>query len=464
MQTPNARVRRDEQGRRSCRRRSSSRATSSSSRRATRSPPTRACCRLSNLAAEEAALTGEIACPSAKDANAPVADDAPHRRSREHASSSGRASCAEARARSSSRRDRDTELGKLATLIHSARDQKTPLEEKLDSFGKQILWACLALSALLFARGYVQGRRSVARAAPRGGEPRGRRDPRGPARDHDDHARARHAAHGEARRDRPQARRGRDARRGDGHLLRQDRHAHAERDDRARGLRGATSRTTSPATGYDPDGRDLDTERASVVDGARASRCSELLATVALCNNATLEQKRRRAGASSAIRPRARSSRSPRRAASRASRSRRTRSLKELPVRQRSQADDGRHARRERAARSSHAKGSADVLLPLCVDVSRRTKARSALDDATRDAILAEAERMSNAGAARARASRGATSAAHSSHRGTTHDDATERRDRGAAHVPRPRRDDRSAARGREGGRRARAPRRTSAR
>jgi Ca2+-transporting ATPase len=53
-----------------------------------------------------------------------------------------------------------TELGRLSALIHRPRDRTTPLEEKLDSFGKRILWGCLALSALLFLRGSLKGDRS----------------------------------------------------------------------------------------------------------------------------------------------------------------------------------------------------------------------------------------------------------------------------------------------------------------
>ena len=44
----------------------------------------------------------------------------------------------------------------------------------------------------------------------------------------------RRAAHGEAQRDRAPSRGGRDARLGERHRLRQDRHAHQERDDGAR--------------------------------------------------------------------------------------------------------------------------------------------------------------------------------------------------------------------------------------
>ncbi len=48
-----------------------------------------------------------------------------------------------------------TELGRIGTLMAEQGDQQTPLEQRLDSFGKKILWACLALSAFLFVYGFV---------------------------------------------------------------------------------------------------------------------------------------------------------------------------------------------------------------------------------------------------------------------------------------------------------------------
>jgi Ca2+-transporting ATPase len=111
-----------------------------------------------NLSAEESALTGE-SVPAQKDARAAVADDAPLGdratmlfvgtnvvRGRGRAVVTATAT--------------HTELGKLSALIHRPRDRKTPLEEKLDSFGKRVLWACLGLAGLLFARGWLHGGRS----------------------------------------------------------------------------------------------------------------------------------------------------------------------------------------------------------------------------------------------------------------------------------------------------------------
>ncbi len=53
-----------------------------------------------------------------------------------------------------------SELGKIGALLGEVGDQKTPLEERLDTFGAQILRACLMLSALLLGWGFWHGGRS----------------------------------------------------------------------------------------------------------------------------------------------------------------------------------------------------------------------------------------------------------------------------------------------------------------
>jgi Ca2+-transporting ATPase len=111
-----------------------------------------------NLSVEESSLTGE-SVPVQKDARAAVADDATlgDRATMLFVGTSiirgrGRAVVVSTGVH--------TELGKLAALIHAPRNRTTPLEEKLDSFGKRVLWACLALAGLLFVRGYVKGGRT----------------------------------------------------------------------------------------------------------------------------------------------------------------------------------------------------------------------------------------------------------------------------------------------------------------
>jgi Ca2+-transporting ATPase len=111
-----------------------------------------------NLLVEESALTGE-SVPVTKDARAAVADDAPlgDRATMLFVGTSivrgkGRAVVVATGPR--------TELGHLSALIHRPRDRTTPLEEKLASFGSRILWGCLALAGLLFVRGMLKGDRS----------------------------------------------------------------------------------------------------------------------------------------------------------------------------------------------------------------------------------------------------------------------------------------------------------------
>jgi P-type Ca2+ transporter type 2C len=111
-----------------------------------------------DLAAEEAALTGESAA-STKDARQPLADDAPLAErvtmlflGTTIVRGKGRAIVVAT--------GPQTELGRIGTLISEAREEKTPLEMRLDSFGQRILWICLGISALLFVWGMVKGGRA----------------------------------------------------------------------------------------------------------------------------------------------------------------------------------------------------------------------------------------------------------------------------------------------------------------
>jgi Ca2+-transporting ATPase len=111
-----------------------------------------------NLATEESALTGE-SVPVGKDATAIVADDAPlgDRLTMVFLGTNvvrgkGRAVVVSTATK--------TELGKLSLLMSEQKQHKTPLEQRLDHFGKRVLWGCLALSAILFGRGLLQGQRT----------------------------------------------------------------------------------------------------------------------------------------------------------------------------------------------------------------------------------------------------------------------------------------------------------------
>ena len=108
-----------------------------------------------NLATQEASLTGE-SLPINKDARAELPDDAPigDRATMIFTGTSvvrgkGRAVVVAT--------GKNTELGKLSTMLAESEQQKTPLEERLDHFGKRILWACLAISGFMFAWGMYRG-------------------------------------------------------------------------------------------------------------------------------------------------------------------------------------------------------------------------------------------------------------------------------------------------------------------
>ena len=107
-----------------------------------------------DLATEESALTGE-SVPTGKDAMAHVAKDAPlaDRDTMIYTGTivvrgRGRAVVTATGA--------NTELGRIGAMIASIGEQKTPLEVRLDAFGRIILRVCLALSAALLAWGFLR--------------------------------------------------------------------------------------------------------------------------------------------------------------------------------------------------------------------------------------------------------------------------------------------------------------------
>jgi len=104
-----------------------------------------------DLAVEESALTGE-SVPATKDARAELPEDAPlgDRATMLFVGTSVVRGRARALVVATATR---TELGKLSTLMSAPVESKTPLEERLDAFGKRILWVCLVLSAVIFVWG-----------------------------------------------------------------------------------------------------------------------------------------------------------------------------------------------------------------------------------------------------------------------------------------------------------------------
>jgi Ca2+-transporting ATPase len=111
-----------------------------------------------DLSTEEAALTGESAA-IAKDAMAAVARDAPLADRVTMVFTGTTIVRGKGRAVVTATGPR-TELGKIGELMRQVGDQKTPLEERLERFGKQILRVCLALSGVLLAWGIL--RRGIA--------------------------------------------------------------------------------------------------------------------------------------------------------------------------------------------------------------------------------------------------------------------------------------------------------------
>ncbi|MDI1436690.1 cation-translocating P-type ATPase [Polyangium sorediatum] len=110
-----------------------------------------------DLATEEAALTGESTA-AMKDALAPVAADAPLGDRVNMIFTGTMVVRGKARAVVTTTGS-GTELGKIGEMIRSVGETKTPLEERLESFGTTILRACLVLSAVLLGWGFLRGGR-----------------------------------------------------------------------------------------------------------------------------------------------------------------------------------------------------------------------------------------------------------------------------------------------------------------
>ncbi|HHW31174.1 MAG TPA: calcium-translocating P-type ATPase, SERCA-type [Clostridiaceae bacterium] len=51
----------------------------------------------------------------------------------------------------------NTEMGKIAHMIHSIEDEQTPLQKKLDHLGKLIVYACLTICAIVSVTGILRG-------------------------------------------------------------------------------------------------------------------------------------------------------------------------------------------------------------------------------------------------------------------------------------------------------------------
>jgi Ca2+-transporting ATPase len=342
-----------------------------------------------NLATLEAALTGE-SLPIIKDARAELADDATigDRSTMLFTGTSimrgkGRALVVAT--------GKDTELGKLSTLMSSQEQGKTPLEEKLDHFGKRVLWACLGISALMFGWGMIRGESSwhellleavsLAVAAIPEGLPA---------------ITTITLALGMQR----MAKRGAIIRKlaavetlGSATVICTDKTGTLTQNEMTvREIYAGSASYTVTGTGYDPQGEILDRDGkatdASLSDGLR-----NLLATMSLANTATLEKKEgswRVVGdpTEGALLTLAAKGGLPKESIVPSHQV-----VRELPF----DSDRKRMtviALDETGKEIVHTKGSADVLLPRCVAQHTATGVE-VLDEAGRQIILAEAERMS---------------------------------------------------------------------
>jgi Ca2+-transporting ATPase len=342
-----------------------------------------------NLLVEESALTGE-SVPVLKDARAAVAEDAPlgDRLTMLFVGTSVVRGKARAVVVATGAR---TELGHLSALIGRHRDRTTPLEERLDSFGKRVLWGCLGLAALLFARGALRGDRSwhellleavsLAVAAIPEGLPA---------------ITTITLALGMQR----MARRGAIIRKlaavetlGAATVICTDKTGTLTRNEMTvREVYAGGARYDVTGTGYEPRGELRDPAGTAIETPAGAF--AELLATVSLCNNATLENDGTRwtvrgdptEGALLTLA-----------AKGGVSHERITMShhiVRELPF------DSDRKRMTvvtldQEGREVVHSKGSADVLLPLCASYATDDGA-CPLDAESRANILREAERMSS--------------------------------------------------------------------
>ncbi len=342
-----------------------------------------------DLAAEESSLTGESS-PAQKDARAAVADDAPlaDRPTMLFVGTTlvrgkGRAVVVATGA--------GTELGQLSALVNRPRDRTTPLEEKLDSFGKRILWTCVALAALLFVRGLFKGDRSwhellleavsLAVAAIPEGLPA---------------ITTITLALGMQR----MAKRGAIVRKlaavetlGAATVICTDKTGTLTQNQMTvREVYCGGARFDVTGTGYDPHGAILDEHGAAVPAASRP--LGDLLATASLCNNATLQEQDGRWRVRGDPTEGALLTLAAKGGVSHESVVSSHQVVQELPF----DSDRKRMtivALDEAGREVVHSKGSADVLLPLCT-AHETPSGRLPLDPASRRAILDEADRMSS--------------------------------------------------------------------
>jgi Ca2+-transporting ATPase len=344
-----------------------------------------------NLATQESSLTGE-GLPIPKDALAELPDDAPigDRATMLFTGTSvirgkGRALVVATGAR--------TELGKLSTMLAEAGETKTPLEERLEEFGKRILWACLAISVVMFAWGLIRGQAgwhellleavSLAVAAIPEGLPA---------------ITTITLALGMQR----MAKRGAIIRKlaavetlGAATVICSDKTGTLTQNEMTvREVFAGGQAFTVTGTGYDPKG-EIVAAGGSPVEAVSLPALRDLLATIALANTAELERKDGAWRVVGDPTEGALLTLSAKGGLPKESVAPSHQIVKEIPFdsdRKRMTVVTLDEAGREVA----HTKGSADVLIPRCVAARTASGTLEPLDEDKRRAILAEAERMSN--------------------------------------------------------------------
>jgi Ca2+-transporting ATPase len=283
-----------------------------------------------------------------------------------------------------------TELGHLSALIGRRRDRTTPLEERLEAFGKRVLWGCLALACLLFGRGMLRGDRSwhellleavsLAVAAIPEGLPA---------------ITTITLALGMQR----MARRGAIIRKlaavetlGAATIICTDKTGTLTRNEMTvREVYSAGAHYSVTGTGYAPRGDLVDATGRRVAEPGAA--LGDLLVTVTLCNTAALENDGRQWTVRGDPTEGALLTLAAKGGVSQERMSRANRVVRELPF-------DSDRKRMTVVTRDAdgrevvHSKGSADVLLPLCTTYAAADGPRP-LDADTRARFMREAERMS---------------------------------------------------------------------
>ena len=187
-----------------------------------------------------------------------------------------------------------TEMGRIAGMLKEAPTETTPLQKELDRVGKLLGIIVVVIAVVMIAtiilvedvRGFsalfdvlILGVALAVAAVPEGL----------PAVVTAVLV-ARRAAHGEAERHRAPSRGGRDARLGERHRLRQDRHADEERDDGARGRHRERARELE-RHGLRARGRSAAETDGGAIDGALRIELERALAAADRANNAVLQER-----------------------------------------------------------------------------------------------------------------------------------------------------------------------------